>query len=76
MTLRNPDAAQAGGYVLALAGVLVAVGLLFHPVPSGGFEERASVLANTPWCTTRSIACCLAMAGSPTTGSELPAVCV
>jgi hypothetical protein len=49
MTLRNPDAAQAGGYVLALAGVLVAIGLLFHPVPSGGFEERASVLANTPW---------------------------
>jgi len=35
--------------VLALAGLLVAVGLLFHPVPAGGFEERASVLANTPW---------------------------
>ena len=35
--------------MLALAGLLVAVGLLFHPVPAGGFEERASVLANTPW---------------------------
>ena len=49
MTLRNPDAARAGGYVLAIAGVLVAIGLIFHPVPSGGFEERPSVLANTPW---------------------------
>ncbi len=49
MTLRNPDAARAGGYVFAVAGILVAIGLLFHPVPAGGFEERASVLANTPW---------------------------
>jgi hypothetical protein len=32
-----------------LAGALVAIGLLFHPVPAGGFEEKASVLANTPW---------------------------
>src|SRR5947207_3066706 len=32
-----------------LAASRVAVGLLFHPVPSGGFEERPSVLANTPW---------------------------
>ena len=47
--LRNADAARAGGYVLALAGLLVALGLLFNPVPAGGFEERPSVLANTPW---------------------------
>ncbi|HEX9218545.1 MAG TPA: hypothetical protein VF864_16350 [Gemmatimonadales bacterium] len=32
--LRNPDAARAGGYVLVVAGVLVALGLLFHPVPA------------------------------------------
>ena len=35
--------------MLALATVLVAIGLVFHPVPAGGFEERPSVLANTPW---------------------------
>jgi hypothetical protein len=46
---REPGAAQAGGYVLAVAGVLVALGLLFHPVPAGGFEERPSVLQHTPW---------------------------
>lgn len=46
---RDPGAARAGGYVLAVAGVLVAIGLLFHPVPSGGFEEQPSVLASTPW---------------------------
>jgi hypothetical protein len=46
---REPSAARAGGYVLALAGLLVAVGLLFHPVPAGGFEEKPSVLQNTPW---------------------------
>jgi len=49
MTYRNPGAARAGGYVLALAGLLVALGLLFHPVPPGGYEERPSILANTPW---------------------------
>ncbi len=46
---RDPGAARAGGYVLATATVLVAAGLLFHPVPAGGFEERPSVLQNTPW---------------------------
>jgi hypothetical protein len=61
MTFRDPRAAQAGGYVLALAGLLVATGLLFHPVPSGGFEERPSVLATMghrkriPCCTMPSI---------------------
>ena len=46
---REPGAAPAGGYVLAVACVLVAVSLLFHPPPSGGFEEKPSVLQNTPW---------------------------
>lgn len=46
---RDASAARAGGIVLAIAGVLVAIGLVFHPVPAGGFEERASVLMNTPW---------------------------
>jgi hypothetical protein len=44
-----PGAAQAGGYVLALASLLVVLGLIFHPVPAGGFEERPSVLSQTPW---------------------------
>jgi hypothetical protein len=48
-TSRDAGAARAGGYVLAVASVLVAVGLIFHPVPAGGFEEKASVLMNTPW---------------------------
>ena len=48
-TFREPGAAQAGGYVLTLACVLVAIGLLFHPPPSGGFEEKPSMLQNTPW---------------------------
>ena len=46
---REPGAAQAGGWVLALACLLVVIGLIFHPVPSGGFEEKPSVLQNTPW---------------------------
>src|SRR6266498_1320464 len=46
---RESHAARAGGYVLALAGVLVASGLVFHPLPRGGFEEQPSVLSNTPW---------------------------
>src|SRR5438876_702567 len=49
LSFRDPAAARAGGYVLALATLLIAVGLLFHPVPAGGFEERPSVLQNTPW---------------------------
>lgn len=49
MTFRDPNAARAGGYVLAVATVLVAIGLVFHPVPAGGFEEQPSVLATTPW---------------------------
>jgi hypothetical protein len=35
--------------VLLVAALLVAIGLVFHPVPAGGFEERPSVLASTPW---------------------------
>jgi len=46
---RDPGSARAGGYVLAAATVLVAIGLIFHPVPAGGFEEKPSVLQNTPW---------------------------
>jgi hypothetical protein len=49
LSFRDPQAAQAGGYVLALATVLVAIGLVFHPVPAGGFEEKPSLLQNTPW---------------------------
>lgn len=53
---RDPAAAQAGGYVLAIAGILVAGGLIFHPIPSGGFEEKASVLQGTPWWSLIHIA--------------------
>src|SRR5688572_30552376 len=49
MNFRDVGAARSGGYVLAVATVLVAVGLVFHPVPAGGFEEQPSVLATTPW---------------------------
>jgi hypothetical protein len=35
--------------VLALASLLVVIGLIFHPVPAGGFEEKPSVLSQTPW---------------------------
>ena len=46
---REPGAARAGGYVLGLASVLIVIGLIFHPVPAGGFEDRPSVLSQTPW---------------------------
>jgi len=49
LSFRDPAAAEAGGYVLIAATILVAVGLLFHPVPAGGFEEKPSILQNTPW---------------------------
>ena len=49
IAFRERSAAQAGGYVLAIATVLVSLGLVFHPVPSGGFEERPSILQSTPW---------------------------
>ena len=39
-SFRNPDAAQAGGYVLALAGLLVAVELLFHQRFTNILNER------------------------------------
>ena len=45
---RDPAAAEAGGYVLAVAGLLVAFGLAFHPLPAGGLAEKPSVLAGTP----------------------------
>ena len=46
---REPGPAEAGGYTLAAAGLLVAVGLVFHPPPAQGFAESPSVLQNTPW---------------------------
>ena len=49
LLFRDRSAAQTGGYVLIVAAILVAVGLVFHPVPAGGFEEKPSVLQNTPW---------------------------
>lgn len=48
-TFRDPPAAIAGGLTLIPAGVLVAVALLLHPLPSSsGFEEQAGQLAETP----------------------------
>src|SRR5438874_12525593 len=38
VSFRDPGAARAGGYVLVVAGLLVAVGLIFHPVSAGGLE--------------------------------------
>ena len=55
MTLENankfqqPGAAEAGGYVLMVACLLVAAGLVFHPLPARGFRESPSVLEGTPW---------------------------
>ncbi|MCH8332236.1 MAG: hypothetical protein IH946_12850 [Bacteroidetes bacterium] len=46
---RDPAAARAGGYVLTITGILVAIGLFFHPMPTGGFKEEPSILENTPW---------------------------
>src|SRR5687767_5649447 len=47
--LRHPRAVQAGGDVLAVAGTLVALGLLFQLVPARGLEDYASVLLEAPW---------------------------
>lgn len=49
LTFRDAGAARAGGYVLAVAAILVVLGLIFHPLPGGGFEERPSILQQTPW---------------------------
>lgn len=45
---REPGAARAAGYVLTIAGVLVALGLVLHPAPQGGLDEKPSVLSTTP----------------------------
>ena len=47
LTFREPGAARAGGYVLAAAALLVALGLVFHPLPAGGLDEKPSVLSQT-----------------------------
>ncbi len=46
---REPSAARAGGPVLLVSCVLVVGGLIFHPPPTHGFEEKPSQLHNTPW---------------------------
>jgi hypothetical protein len=56
LRFRDPAAAEAGGYVLAVASVLVTAGLVFHPMPAQGFEERPSVLAGTPWWSAIHVA--------------------
>jgi hypothetical protein len=46
---RDAAAAEAGGYALVPAGLLVALSLLLHPLPSsGGFEEEAGQLVESP----------------------------
>lgn len=49
IAFRDVNIALAAGYVLTLAGVLVAVSLAFHPLPAGGFDEQVSVLGQTSW---------------------------
>ena len=46
--LKNPSSAQAGGYALATGGILVAAGLVLHPLPDHGFYEKSSMLQGTP----------------------------
>ena len=46
---REPSAAEAGGYALICAGLLVAAGVVFHPLPAGGFREAPTILEGTPW---------------------------
>lgn len=48
-TFRDSSAAQAAGYVFLVAGIVVAIGLVFHPMPAGGFREEPSVLEGTWW---------------------------
>jgi hypothetical protein len=49
LCFRDPNAARAGGYVLALASLLITFGLSLHPLPQQGFAEQPSQLAGTPW---------------------------
>src|SRR5919108_2040168 len=60
---RDPSAAEAGGYVLAVAGVLVALGLAFHPLPAGGLEEQPGLLASTPLWGAVHVAIALGFVG-------------
>jgi hypothetical protein len=45
---QQPASTQAGGYTLVVAGILVAISLILHPLPTHGFEENASQLEHTP----------------------------